>query len=130
MRVLLDTHIFLWYITNDRRLPPSVADAVSGSQNEAYLSVVSVWEALVKYQLGRLSLPSPADQYLQAKQTQHRIAALPLEGAAVSHLLDLPPLHRDPFDRILVCQAIHHDLVLITTDEQLVKYPVRLLPAR
>src|SRR2546430_16544106 len=130
MRVLLDTHIFLWYITNDRRLPPAVADAVSGSQNEAYLSVVSVWEALVKYQLGRLSLPSPADQYLQAKQTQHRIAASPLEGAAVSHLLHLPPLHRDPFDRMLVCQAIHHDLVLITADEQLVKYPVRLLPAR
>src|SRR5205814_6589563 len=108
-------------------LPPSVADAVSGSQNEAYLSVVSVWEALVKYQLGRLSLPSPADQYLQAKQMQHRIAALPLEGAAVSHLLDLPPLHRDPFDRMLVCQAIHHDLVLITADEHLFKYLIRLL---
>ncbi len=119
MRLLLDTHIFLWYITNDDRLFASVADAVSGIENEVYLSVVSVWEALIKYQLGRLSLPAPADQYLQSRQEQQRIASLPLETAAVSRLLDLPAHHADPFHRMLVCQALHHDLVLVTSDQQI-----------
>ena len=112
MKLLLDTHIFLWYITNDQRLSTKLASAISDEKNEVYLSVVSIWEALVKYQLGRLNLPSPADQYLQERQEQHRIVSLALETAAVAQVLKLPPLHRDPFDRMLVCQAIHHDLIL------------------
>ena len=125
MKLLLDTHIFLWYITNDQRLSTKLASAISDEKNEVYLSVVSIWEALVKYQLGRLNLPSPADQYLQERQEQHRIVSLALETAAVAQVLKLPPLHRDPFDRMLVCQAIHHDLILATIDDQLGKYPVR-----
>src|SRR6266567_611939 len=103
MRLLLDTHIFLWYITNDHRLSPKVAGTVTDAANDVYLSVVSVWEILVKYQLGRLSLPSPVDQYLQQRQDQHGIVSLPLEADAVSRLLELPAYHRDPFDRMLVC---------------------------
>jgi PIN domain nuclease of toxin-antitoxin system len=129
MRLLLDTHIFLWYITNDHRLSPKVASAVTDATNEVYLSVVSVWETLVKYQLGRLKLPSPADEYLRKRQEQHRIVSLPLDAAATSHLLKLPPHHRDPFDRMLVCQAIHHDLTIVTSDEQVEKYPVRTFPS-
>ena len=125
MKLLLDTHIFLWYITNDQRLSTKLASAISDEKNEVYLSVVSIWEALVKYQLGRLNLPSPADQYLQERQEQHRIVSLALETAAVAQVLKLPPLHRDPFDRMLVCQAIHHDLILTTIDDQLAKYPVQ-----
>jgi len=125
MKLLLDTHIFLWYITNDRRLSIELAGAIRDEKNEVYLSVVSVWEALVKYKLGRLTLPAPADQYLLKRQEQHRIVSLALETAAVSQLLKLPPIHHDPFDRMLICQAIHHDLILATADEQIIEYPVQ-----
>jgi PIN domain nuclease of toxin-antitoxin system len=124
MKLLLDTHIFLWYITNDRRLAPDLASAIRDEENEVYLSVVSIWEALVKHQGGRLDLPAPADRYLQEKQRQHRIISLPLEGGAVARVLQLPAIHRDPFDRMLICQAIHHVLTLATVDDQISGYPV------
>ena|ERR1043166_8902871 len=124
MRLLLDTHIFLWYITNDRRLRSEIATSIQDASNEVFLSVVSTWEAMIKYQLGRLELPAPADVYLRERQRQHRIVTLPLDNEAVAHLLSLPALHRDPFDRMLVCQAIHHELTLVTADEQITRYPV------
>jgi len=127
MRILLDTHIFLWYITGDHRLSPQVAEVITDATNDVYLSVVSLWEALVKYQLGRLPLPSPADEYLKKRQDEHGIVTLPLEGAAVSRILELPPHHRDPFDRMLVCQAMQHDLDIATSDPQVEKYAVRVL---
>src|SRR5947199_1021051 len=105
MRLLLDTHIFLWYITNDPRLPIDLGSAIRDQSNDIYLSVVSVWEALVKYQLGRLPLPTPADEYLLERQAQHGIAALPLESAAAARLLTFPPIPADPFDRMLIGQA-------------------------
>lgn len=128
MRLLLDTHTFLWYITNDQHLPPKVVAAVSDGSNEVYLSVVSIWEALVKYQIGRLPLPVPPDEYLRKRQEQHGVATLPLEAAAVSHLLKLPMHHRDPFDRMLVCQALHHDCAIATSDPQIAKYPIQVFP--
>jgi PIN domain nuclease of toxin-antitoxin system len=130
MRLLLDTHVFLWYITNDRRLSPDAANAVTEAANEVCLSVVSAWETLVKYQLGRLTLPSPADEYLQRRQEQHGIFSLPLERGAASRLLELPSHHHDPFDRMLVCQALHHDLTIVTSDEQIARYSVSILHAR
>ena len=79
MRLLLDTHAFLWYITANDRLSPDAANAITEGSNEVYLSVVSIWEALVKYQLGKLSLPSPAKEYLLRRQDQHGILSLPLD---------------------------------------------------
>jgi PIN domain nuclease of toxin-antitoxin system len=129
MNVLLDTHAFLWYISNDSRLPRPAYDVIRDKSNEVYLSVVSIWEALVKHQIGKLPLPAPADLFIQARQAAHRIAALPLEAAAISHLLSLPLHHRDPFDRMLICQAMHHGLTIVTTDEHFRRYPVSLLSA-
>lgn len=126
MRFLLDTHIFLWYITDDERLSSSVASAIRNEDNAAYLSVVSMWEALAKHQLGKLPLPSPADEYITEKRVAHDIAALPFDEPALSHLLRLPMHHRDPFDRMLICQALQHDLQIVTVDHQFVKYPARL----
>src|ERR1043166_509261 len=116
MKLLLDTHAFLWYITNDPKLPRYAFDAIRQKANETYLSVVSVWEALVKYQIGKLALPAPAAEYLTARATAHRIEMLSLDVQAVAHLLSLPLHHRDPFDRMLICQALHHELTLVTTD--------------
>jgi PIN domain nuclease of toxin-antitoxin system len=127
MRLLVDTHAFLWYITNNQKLPRYAFDAIRDKSNEVFLSVVSVWEALVKYQIGKLGLPAPADEYLDNRRTAHRIADLPLEATAVSHLLSLPLHHRDPFDRMLICQALQHGLTIVTNDELFRRYDVRVL---
>jgi PIN domain nuclease of toxin-antitoxin system len=127
MKLLLDTHAFLWYISNDPKLPRRAYDAIRAKSNEVYLSVVSVWEALVKHQIGKLPLPPPADQFIADRQAAHRIASLALDVSAVSRLLALPLHHRDPFDRMLICQALQHELVIVTNDEQFRRYPVPVL---
>lgn len=127
MRLLLDTHSFLWYITNNPRLPRYAYDAIRDKTNEAFLSVVSVWEAVVKHKIGKLPMPAPADDYINSRREAHRIAALPLDAGAVSHLLSLPEHHRDPFDRMLICQALQHDLTIISSDEMFRRYPVSVL---
>src|SRR6185436_345876 len=98
MRLLLDTHVFLWYITNDARLPRYAADAIREKSNDAFLSVVSVWEIVVKYQSGNLPLPASPDEYIEANRVAHRISPLSLEARVVSRLLRLPKYHQDPFD--------------------------------
>ena len=127
MKLLLDTHAFLWYITNDSRLPRKAYDSIRDKTNEVYLSVVSVWEALVKHQIGKLPLRGPADEYIAERQIAHRVASLPVNMSDVSHLLTLPLHHRDPFDRMLICQALQHDLTIVTSDEQFRAYAVPLL---
>jgi PIN domain nuclease of toxin-antitoxin system len=128
MRLLLDTHAFLWFITDDRRLPAACAEAIQEESNEVFLSVVSVWEALAKHQLGKLPLPSPADEYLQHRREQHGIASLAFDEPSLSHLLRLPLHHRDPFDRMLICQALQHDLQVVTSDGQFARYPITIFP--
>ena len=128
MRLLLDTHVFLWYISADSQLPVVFRDAIRDPANEVYLSAASVWEAVIKYALGKLSLPEPPAEYLPRQRAAHRIATLAVEEAARAHLAGLPPLHRDPCDRILIAQALQHGLQLVTVDDAVRAYPVPLLP--
>jgi PIN domain nuclease of toxin-antitoxin system len=128
MRILLDTHVFLWYIGADPQLPVAVRDAIREPANEVYLSVASVWEAVIKYAIGKLPLPEAPAEYLPRQRELHRIASLPIDEAALVHLAGLPPLHRDPFDRILVAQAHQHGMKLATVDDAVRAYPVPLLP--
>ncbi len=123
MRLLLDTHVFLWYISGDPALPPAWRDAIRDPRNEVSLSVVSVWEAVIKHGLGKLPLPGPPSHYLPEQRRRHQIAPLPLEEAVVAHLANLPFLHRDPFDRMLVAQALHHGLTLVSMDRVVRAYP-------
>ncbi|MCX7706856.1 MAG: type II toxin-antitoxin system VapC family toxin [Anaerolineae bacterium] len=127
MKLLLDTQVFLWFISADDRLPERVRNIIRNPQNEVYLSVVSLWEAVVKYQLGKLPLPQPPQTYLPSQRQQHKIASLSLDELSVARLADLPLLHRDPFDRMLVCQALQHDLIIVTADETVEQYPVSIL---
>jgi PIN domain nuclease of toxin-antitoxin system len=129
MRLLLDTHAFLWYITDDPRLPLASAEAIRDESNEVFLSVVSVWEALAKHQLGKLPRPSPADEYLRYRREEHKIASLAFDEPSLSHLLRLPLHHRDPFDRMLICQALQHELQVLTSDGQFGKYPITVFGA-
>jgi PIN domain nuclease of toxin-antitoxin system len=124
MKVLLDTHIFLWFISGDSRLSADVRDVVRDSDNEIYLSVVSVWECIVKYQLGKLPLPEPPEIYLPKQRDLHQIASLALDEISVSQLAKLPHLHRDPFDRMLICQALQNGLTIATVDAAVRAYPV------
>ena len=130
MRLLLDTHVFLWYISADPQLPVAFRDAIRDPANEAYLSAASVWEAVIKYALGKLPLPEPPAEYLPRQREAHHVATLPIEEATLALLAGLPPLHRDPFDRILVAQALQHGLTLVTVDDAVRAYPVPLLAER
>ena len=127
MRLLLDTHIFLWFISGDKRLPESMQSSIRDLNNEVYLSVVSLWEAIVKYQLGRLPLPQSPDIYLPIQRQKHRITSLSLDEASASQLVNLPQVHRDPFDRMLICQALEHGLTIVTVDAAIYAYPVPIL---
>ena len=128
MRLLLDTHVFLWYITADPRLPASFAAAIREPANEVYLSVASIWEAVIKHGLGKLPLPAPPADYLPRQRDAHGITALPIDEGAMTHLAALPALHRDPFDRLLVAQALQYELTIATVDSEVAAYPLPLLP--
>jgi len=129
MRLLLDTHVFLWYITADPKLPANFRAAIQDSANEVFLSVASVWEAVIKYHLGKLPLPAPPASYLPTQRDAHGIASLPVEEGAMSHLAGLPSIHRDPFDRLLAAQALQHELTVATVDPDVLAYPIPLLTA-
>lgn len=127
MKLLLDTHIFLWYIGKERKLSDTFRDSIRNPANEVYLSVVSLWEAMIKYRIGKLSLPQAPEIYLPFQRERHRISSLALDEASVSQLANLPELHRDPFDRMLICQAIEHGLTIATVDQALRVYPITVL---
>ena len=127
MRLLLDTHIFLWYISDDKQLPANWNVILRDPANEVFLSVVSIWEASIKYRLGKLALPASPEIYLPEQRQRHMISSLSLEEAAARQLATLPSLHRDPFDRMLICQALEHGLTLVTIDTAIRAYPIEVL---
>ncbi len=127
MRLLVDTHIFLWYISADPQLPAWVREAIRDPANEVYLSVASVWEAVIKHVLGKLPLPEAPATYLPRQREAHQIASLPIEEAALVELANLPLLHRDPFDRMLIAQTLRGGMKLVTVDNEIKKYPVPML---
>jgi PIN domain nuclease of toxin-antitoxin system len=127
MKILLDTHIFLWFISGDTQLSTDVRDAIRDPDNEVYLSAVSVWEAIVKYQLGKLPLPEHPETYLPKQRELHQIASLALDEISVVQLSKLPPFHRDPFDRMLICQALQNGLTIATVDAAVRAYSVSVL---
>ena len=125
MRCLLDTCTFLWIIAGAKELSPTAKEIFANPANDVLLSAVSVWEISVKHALGKLPLPSPIERFIVEERERHGITALPLNEGAVLHLHKLPALHRDPFDRMLICQAIEHDCLLLTPDPLITQYAVR-----
>lgn len=94
-------------------------------ENKVFLSSISAWEIAVKCGLGKLTLPAPPDAFIPEQRDRHGIAALPLHEDAALQLPRLPALHRDPFDRMLICQSIAHGMAIMTPDELIRQYPVR-----
>jgi PIN domain nuclease of toxin-antitoxin system len=124
MNLLLDTHIFLWFISGNPQLPLRWQSQIQDPANRVYLSVASVWEATIKYQLGKLPLPESPEIYLPKQRDRHQIDSLTIDEGTIQQLPTLPVLHRDPFDRILICQSIQHDLTLMTVDREIKQYPI------
>lgn len=125
MRLLLDTAAFLWIVLDAEELSDGARSAFLAPDNEVYLSSVSGWEIVVKHRLGRLPLPEPPSRLIPRLRSEHHIEPLPLDEASALQLPTLPDLHRDPFDRMLICQAIVHGLVILTPDDAIRDYPVR-----
>jgi PIN domain nuclease of toxin-antitoxin system len=115
----------LWIIAGAKDLSPEASQIFVNPANEVFLSAVSIWELSVKHALGKLPLPGTLDRFIVEQRERHGIVALPLNERAILHLHKLPLLHRDPFDRMLICQAIEHDCVLLTPDPLIAQYPVR-----
>lgn len=127
MKLLLDTCTFLWIVEGSEKLSAAARTAFQDSGNEVFLSVISVWEIALKHGLGKLPLPEPIERFVRRYREGHGISPLPLEETALFQLSKLPDLHRDPFDRMLLCQAIVHGLVLVTPDPLIHQYPIRVL---
>lgn len=124
MRLLLDTHAFLWEVEGDRRLPRRVRGVIEDPTNRVCVSVVSVWEAGTKARLGRLSFTRPLATLVAEAVDRFDLVVLDIDLRHALRVAQLPPLHGDPFDRMLVAQAIEERLTLVTRDPALHAYPV------
>lgn len=127
MKLLLDTHIFLWFISGDARLSDSFRDQIREPNNTVFLSVASLWEIIIKYNLGKLPLPRSPEIYIPRQRQNHQIRSLSINESSFSHLVLLPNLHNDPFDRILISQALSEDLTIVTVDQEIINYNVDCL---
>jgi PIN domain nuclease of toxin-antitoxin system len=122
-RLLLDTHVLLWWLSDDSQLSSDAREAISDPRNEIYVSAATTWEIAIKTQLGKLQAPVDMESIIEAEG----FTPLPItlfHGQQAGHL---PPLHRDPFDRMLIAQASAEGLVLVTNDEQIVRYGIRVM---
>ena len=126
MKILLDTHVFLWLHTERRRLGEHLA-LVEDPRNDRLLSAVSSWEIAIKHRLGRLPLPEPPQHYVPSRMRAIGAVALPIEHSHALAVAALEPLHKDPFDRLLVAQAGALDVPILTADAAIAQYGVRTL---
>lgn len=126
-RLLLDTHVWLWMLAEPDRITDSVRAELANTENELFLSAASGWEISIKHGLGKLALPVPPREYVPDRLRRSGVLPLAVELDHVLRVGDLPPHHRDPFDRLLVAQANAVGLRLVTADRQLDAYDVDLL---
>ena len=129
MRILLDTHCWLWLQVEPERLRDTSLELVENRGNELLLSAASSWEIAVKHALGRLPLPEPPATYVPSRMASSGVAGLPVEHIHALRVAELPPLHRDPFDRLLVAQAREEKLTLLTADPRILAYDVDCIEA-
>lgn len=129
MKLLLDTHILVWSLTKDRRLNRPIIYSIESLENSCYVSIASLWEIGIKYSLGKIELKVSLDDFFELiSKTGFEI--LPISPEHILQVSTLPLHHRDPFDRLIIAQAIHDKLVLITRDSEIIKnYEVEYLSA-
>ena len=127
MKLLLDTHIFIWWADAPEKLSSTALSALEDEANDLILSVVSVWEIQIKSQLGKLKLSQPLKELIESQQETNDLKLLPVELSHVLALDALPYHHKDPFDRLLIAQSIFEDVTLVTADKSFPVYLTKLL---
>ena len=127
MKLLLDTHTFLWWNTEDPQLSARAREMIANGQNEIFLSVASVWEISIKTAKGKLILPEVPAHYILSRIGLYRFQPLPVHVSHAVRVYDLPRHHDDPFDRMLVAQSQVESIPLISTDAEIRKYEVEVI---
>jgi PIN domain nuclease of toxin-antitoxin system len=126
MRLLLDTHAFLWWLTDAPQLSKRARTLISNERNEVFFSAASAWEIVIKAQLGRLTLPERVDRFILRQLEVNNFQGLPIRMEHALRLQSLQGHHRDPFDRMLVAQALEDGLIILTADPLVRRYRVRV----
>ncbi len=129
MKLLLDTQAWLWMVSAPERLSRRARRLVSSRQHELWLSSISAWEIVVKHGLGKLDLPSPPEEYVPSRMRETGVLPLAVNHAHALRVAGLPLHHRDPFDRLLIAQALCEGLSFLTADRQLGRYDVPIVHA-
>jgi PIN domain nuclease of toxin-antitoxin system len=127
MKLLLDTCVFIWLTTSPGNLSPAARRAINDSRNELWLSHASVWEIHLKHFAGKLTLPEKPRLWISRQMAVWGLRDRPLDLESLHLTSDLPPIHKDPFDRMLAAQAATHDLTLVSPDEFFQKYRMKIL---
>jgi PIN domain nuclease of toxin-antitoxin system len=123
--LLLDTHTFYWFITDDEKLPAVTKEMIE-TEEHVFVSIASFWEMAIKESLGKLLLPTTVRDLME-DCAEYEFSILPINGLHLNRLKELPFIHRDPFDRILICQSQEEDLTIVTVDSNIVKYDVKTI---
>ncbi|MBM4086091.1 MAG: type II toxin-antitoxin system VapC family toxin [Planctomycetes bacterium] len=127
MKLLLDTHAFIWWDSEPSKLPPHVLSLCESQENSLLLSVASVWEMQIKLELGKLRLRLPLSQLIEGQQQTNGVELLTVRLEHVLRLGALPAHHRDPFDRMLIAQAQVEDIAVVSGDPLFRKYPAKVI---
>ena len=127
MRALLDTHAFIWWVTDDTRLSSPARSIIVDPGNVLFLSAASAWEIVIKVRLRKLTLPDVPERYIPSRLEMNRFDRLPIQMVHAMHVTNLPDLHQDPFDRILIAQSQVEKVPIITVDSQITQYPVDVI---
>jgi PIN domain nuclease of toxin-antitoxin system len=126
-RLLLDTHAFLWWVSDAPELSNTAREAISDTGNECFLSIASCWEMAIKSSIGKLRLSKPIERFVNDLITENGFRLLSIDLRHTAKVASLPFHHRDPFDRLLLAQAITEKLTIVTADNQFSSYGVKLL---
>jgi PIN domain nuclease of toxin-antitoxin system len=127
MNALLDTHTFIWWVTDAPQLSRNAKDFISDPDNQIFFSVTSAWEIIIKVNTGKMNLPEEAGTYITSRLTDNRFEVLGIELAHVLQVAKLPDLHRDPFYRIIIAQSQVVGMPILTIDRLIVQYDVEVI---
>ena len=127
MKVVLDTHAFLWWITDDDRLSPDARSIIANRENELFLSAATCWEIAIKAKLGRIHFPGKLDSFIAKQLELSDIYSLPIHMSHALNVYNLPNHHRDPFDRLIIAQAQLEKMSILTMDPQIARYGVKVV---
>ncbi|MBF0103282.1 MAG: type II toxin-antitoxin system VapC family toxin [Desulfobacterales bacterium] len=124
--LLLDTHAFMWFVNGDQMLGDGARKSIENIGNQNFISVASLWEIAIKINIGKLSLSKPY-HYIKQQIEENHIELLPINFSHTLQLVNLPLYHRDPFDRLIIAQAMTENMVVITKDENFKNYPIQIV---